>query len=249
VDFGLLILVRGVGRIADEIERRTPAHPGPQSPRATGTSGASCLRSRGARARLLQPVLHRDGHHHARLPAFPSRPARGGRPGALRSTLQGPLYASIHAAPIPPLTGIENAELIKGFLYKNTLTSRPKIARHTAMELCHGKNPGADVDDVIRGGSAWEASASSRAGHAGGHGDRRRCHPRDNLALRHCRRELGASYDWFAAVMASARRQTDGSTSSRERRGSRTSGISRARRSRGSNLTLGSPRSSCATCW
>jgi UDPglucose 6-dehydrogenase len=76
----------------------------------------------------------------------------------------------------------------------------------------------------------------------GGMGDGGGCHPRDNIALRHLSREVGVSYDWFAAVMGQRERQTDWLATLIERHAAgRDIWILGKAFKEGSNLTLGSP--------
>ena len=238
VDFDYSYLVRGVGRIADEIER-------------AGRQRILALVSTvlpGTMRRLVLPLAG----EHARVcynPSFiamgttmhdflhPEFVLLGADDRGAASTLQD-FYASIHAAPIH-LTGIENAELIK-VLYNTYISTKIAFA-NTAMELCHGI-PGADVDDVIAGLCLGSERIVSARYMRGGMGDGGGCHPRDNLALRHLSRELGASYDWFAAVMGQRERQTEWLATLIERHAAgRDIWILGKAFKEGSNLTLGSP--------
>jgi len=153
--------------------------------------------------------------------------------GALRR-----FYATLHDAPAC-VTGVENAELIK-VLY-NTFISTKIAFGNTAMELCHGI-PGADVDAVIDALSLATERVVSARYLRGGMGDGGGCHPRDNIAMRHLARQVGLSFDWFAATMSQRERQTEWLATLTERHaGDRDIWILGKAFKEGSNLTLGSP--------
>ncbi|MBI5477766.1 MAG: nucleotide sugar dehydrogenase [Deltaproteobacteria bacterium] len=237
-DFDYSFVTRGVSRLAAEIERL-----GRQRVLAIVSTVLP-----GTIRRLVLPLVG----EHARVcynPSFiamgttmrdflsPEFVLLGAEDRAAAGMVQG-FYASIHAAPIY-LTGIENAELIK-VLY-NTFISTKIAFANTAMELCHGI-PGADVDEVIGGLCMGNQRVISARYMQGGMGDGGGCHPRDNIAMRHLSREVGASYDWFAAVMGQRERQTEWLATLIERHAAgRDIWILGIAFKEGSNLTLGSP--------
>ncbi|MBI5240934.1 MAG: hypothetical protein HY926_10720 [Elusimicrobia bacterium] len=114
-------------------------------------------------------------------------------------------YRTIHGAPFYRTT-MENAELIK--VVYNTFISTKIAFANTVMELCH-RLPGTDVDAVLGALRLGRDRIVSGKYLGGGMGDGGGCHPRDNIALSHLSRRLGASFDWFEAVMLQREKSTE----------------------------------------
>ena len=114
-------------------------------------------------------------------------------------------YRTIHGAPFYRTT-IENAELIK--VVYNTFISTKIAFANTVMELCH-RLPGTDIDAVLEALKLGHNRIISGKYLGGGMGDGGGCHPRDNIALSHLSRRLGASFDWFEAIMLQREKSTE----------------------------------------